>query len=59
MLGFVICFSFGGLLSLSALGSLPSLLLGNPGAACSLSITHEQRSAALRCAALLQPCRSL
>ena len=30
LLGFAICFLFGGLLSLSALGSLPSLLLGNP-----------------------------
>ena len=30
MLGFIVCFVFGGLLSLSALGSLPSLLLGNP-----------------------------
>ena len=30
LLGFALCFLFGGLLSLSALGSLPSLLLGNP-----------------------------
>ena len=30
LLGFVVCFVFGGLLSLSALNSLPSLLLGNP-----------------------------
>lgn len=30
MLGFIVCFVFGGLLSLSALSSLPSLLLGNP-----------------------------
>ena len=30
LLGFAICFCFGGLLSLSALNSLPSLLLGNP-----------------------------
>ena len=30
MLGFVVCFAFGSLLSMSALGSLPSLLLGNP-----------------------------
>ena len=30
MLGFVVCFSFGALLSLSALSSLPSLLIGNP-----------------------------
>jgi len=30
LLGFVLCFLFGGMLSLSALNSLPSLLLGNP-----------------------------
>ena len=30
LLGFAVCFIFGGLLSLSALNSLPSLLLGNP-----------------------------
>ena len=30
LLGFFLCFIFGGLLSLSALGSLPSLLIGNP-----------------------------
>ena len=30
LIGFAICFVFGGLLSFSALNSLPSLLLGNP-----------------------------
>ena len=30
LLGFAVCFLFGGLLSLSALSSLPALLLGNP-----------------------------
>uniref|UniRef100_A0A7S4BE42 Vesicle transport protein n=1 Tax=Chrysotila carterae TaxID=13221 RepID=A0A7S4BE42_CHRCT len=30
MLGFVICFILGGILSLSALSSLPGLLIGNP-----------------------------
>jgi hypothetical protein len=30
LLGFAVCFIFGGLLSLSALSSLPALLLGNP-----------------------------
>ena len=30
LLGFAVCFIFGGLLSLSALNSLPSLLIGNP-----------------------------
>ena len=30
LVGFAVCFTFGCLLSLSALGSLPSLLIGNP-----------------------------
>ena len=30
LLGWAVCFFFGALLSLSALGSLPSLLIGNP-----------------------------
>ena len=55
LLGFFVCFLFGTLLSISALGSLPSLLIGNPapfafkhtfGNLCGPAYTNPMRACA-------------